>query len=277
MRNLLIFITKYSAFFLFIIFEALALYIFINYNNFQHATFVNTANDVTGDLYKRVNNVSDYLALKDINNNLSDENARLRNLLKSSFYLDSTEHKTVVDSVYKQQYTYIGARVINNTINRPMNYLTINKGSKDGVAKGMGVIADKGVVGIVVQASEHFALVRSLLHRDTRISAMIASSHEGGSFRWSDDRDPHKGLLYDVANSAQPHLGDSVITDEHSLFPTGILLGRISNLKAKASGFFLNMEVNLSVDFGRLEYVYVINNNLAKEQLELEASKKTDE
>ncbi|RYY37180.1 MAG: rod shape-determining protein MreC [Sphingobacteriaceae bacterium] len=277
MRNLLIFITKYSAFFLFLIFEAIALYIFINYNNFQKASFINTSNEVTGNMYKRVNNANDYLHLKEINDSLANENARLRGLLKISKYVDSAAKGTVVDTIFKQQYTYIQARVINNSVNRRTNYITLNKGSRDGITKDMGVVADAGVVGIVVQTTPHFSIVRSLLHKDTRISAMLAASKEGGSFRWADDLDPHKGLLYDVANSAQPHLGDTVVTDQYSLFPIGIPLGRVSNLKPKTGGFFLNMEVKLAVDFSKLEYVYVINNKLAAEQTGLEAQQKKDE
>ncbi|MCD8741862.1 rod shape-determining protein MreC [Mucilaginibacter roseus] len=277
MRNLLIFITKYSAFFLFLIFEGIALFIFVNYNNFQRASFINTSNEVTGNLYRNISNVNDYLKLKEINDSLARQNALLRNQLMSSLYVDTAGRKKINDTVYKQQYTYIEARVINNSVNKRMNYITINKGSLNGIAKGMGVIADGGVVGIVMQASPHFSVIRSLLHKDTRISAMLAKSKEGGSFMWAEDMDPHKGLLYDVANSAQPHLGDTVVTDQHSLFPIGIPLGRVSNLKPKTGGFFLNMEVKLSVDFSKLEYVYVINNKFAQEQQGLEALQKTDE
>ncbi|RVU00162.1 rod shape-determining protein MreC [Mucilaginibacter limnophilus] len=277
MRNLLIFITKYSAFFLFLIFEAIALYIFINYNNFQKASFINTANEVTGNMYRRVNNINDYLSLKEINDSLAKENARLRNQLKSSQYVDTTGKGSVVDTIYKQQYSYIEARVINNSVNHRMNYITLNKGSHDGIAKDMGVVSDAGVVGIVVQTSQHFSIVRSLLHKDTRISAMLAASKEGGSFMWAEDMDPRKGLLYDVANDAQPRLGDLVVTDQHSLFPIGIPLGKVSNLKPKTGGFFLNMEVRLAVDFSKLEYVYVISNKLATEQTGLEALQKTED
>ncbi|RYE18098.1 MAG: rod shape-determining protein MreC [Sphingobacteriales bacterium] len=276
MRHLLIFITKYSAFFLFLIFEGFALYIFINYNDFQKASFINTSNDVTGNLYQKVNDVDDYLRLKEVNDRLARENAQLRNHLKSSKYNDTAKLATVVDTVNKQQYTYLEARVINNSVNSRVNFITLNKGSINGIEKGMGVVTGAGVVGIVVQSSPHFSIVRSLLHKDTRISAMLALSKEGGSFRWADDMDPRKGLLYDVANSAQPHLGDLVVTDEHSLFPIGIPVGKVSNLRPKTGGFFLNMEVRLAVNFSNLEYVFVITNKLAQEQTALEAQQKKE-
>src|SRR6201996_3076711 len=163
MRNLLIFITKYNAFFLFIIFEISSLFIYIKYNSFQKASFLNSTNQVTGTLYAQANEVSGYLSLGRVNDSLARENARLRNQLKSSFYIDTIAKHKVDDTIYKQQYTYIEARVINNSINRSNNYITINRGSKQGVAKGMGVISSLGLVGKVVFVGEYLSVVQSLL------------------------------------------------------------------------------------------------------------------
>src|SRR6185312_925864 len=149
MRNLLIFITKYNAFFLFIIFEVAALIVYVKYNSFQKASFINSANEVTGGLYAKISEFNSYLTLKDDNDSLARENARLRNQLKSSFYADTTSKHKVSDTIYKQQYEYIVARVINNSINHSYNYITINRGSQHGIAKGMGVICNLGIVGKV--------------------------------------------------------------------------------------------------------------------------------
>lgn len=278
MRNLLIFINKYSAFFLFVIFEVAALLIYVKYNSFQRATFINSTNSVTAALDTRVSEFNAYLSLKEVNDNLARENASLRNQLKSSFYLDTVNKRKVIDTNYKQQYDIIEAKVIRNSINRRNNYLTINMGSSKGVGKGMGVISSNGVVGKVVFVSEHFAIVQSVLHKETIISAMLADSKDQGSFKWGDDLDPHTGLLYDVSNSARPKLGGWVVTSDLSLFPAGVRIGTISNLhSAKGGGFFLNMDVKLSVDFSKLEYVYVVYNKFALEQAGLEALEKTDE
>jgi rod shape-determining protein MreC len=278
MRNLLIFISKYNAFFLFIIFEVSALLIYIKYNSFQKATFINSTNQVTGNLYARVDEFKSYLSLKETNDSLARENASLRNQLKTSYYVDTAAKKTVVDSVYKQQYQYIEAKVINNSVNRRNNYITINMGSRMGIAKGMGVISAAGVVGKIVFVDEHMAVAQSLLNKETVVSAMLANTKDQGSFKWGDNLDPHKGLLYDVSNNAQPKLGEWVVTSDLSLFPAGIPIGKISNLHAAGGGgFFLNMDVALSVDFSKLQYVYVVNNKLAKEQLGLEAQEKKDE
>lgn len=278
MRNLLIFITKYNAFFLFIIFEVSALVIYIKYNSFQKATFINSTNQVTGNMYQQVGKFKSYLSLQDVNDSLARENARLRNQLKTSFYVDSAAHHKVNDTVYKQQYEYIDAAVINNSVNRRNNYMTINKGGRAGIAKGMGVICPQGVVGKVVFVGEHFSVIQSLLHKETIISAALAGTKDLGSFAWSDNMNPHLGLLYDVSNNASPKIGEQVVTSDLSLFPAGVPIGKISNLHSKtAKGPFLNMDVTLAVDFSKLQYVYVVDNKMAAEQLGLEAQQKKDE
>jgi rod shape-determining protein MreC len=277
MRNLLIFITKYNAFFLFIIFEISALVIYIKYNSFQKASFINSTSKITGTLYAQVNELYSYLSLREVNDSLARENARLRGQLKASFYIDSINKKQVKDTIYKQQYTYIEARVVNNSTNRSNNYITINRGSLQGVGKGMGVICSSGIVGKVVFVGPHMSVVQSLLHKDSRFSAMLAKNHEIGYIEWTDDLDPHKGYLKDVSNNAQPHVGEEVVTSEFSLFPAGIPIGKVSNLRTKTGGFALNMEVRLAVDYGKLQYVDVVVNKFAEEQAGLEAQQKKNE
>jgi len=253
------------------------LIIYVKYNSFQKATFINSANEVTGTWYTRTNEFYTYLSLKDVNDSLAHENARLRNQLKSSLYVDTINKHKVTDTVYKQQYEYIVAKVINNSTNRSSNYITINKGSKQGVAKGMGVICNLGIVGKVVFVSDHFSVIQSLLHKDSQFSAMLAKNKEIGYVEWGDDMDPHKGLLKDVSNNAVPKLGEQVVTSGYSLFPEGIPIGKVSNLRTRNGGYSLNMEITLAVDFGRLQFVDVVDNKFANEQSALEAQQKKNE
>lgn len=277
MRNLWAFISKYNAFFLFLIFEITSLVIYINYNSFQKAVFINSANQLTGNLYQKMDDLDSYLSLAKVNDSLARENAHLRNMLKASFYVDTITRHHVNDTVYKQQYDYIEARVINNSVNRANNYITINKGSKQGVAKGMGVICSKGIVGKVIYVSDHFAVIQSLLHKDSRFSAMLANNKEIGYVEWGDEMNPHKGVMKDVSNNAQPKVGEMVVTSGYSLFPEGIPIGRITNLHTREGGYSLNMELALSVDYSKLEYVNVVDNKFAAEQQALEAQQKKDE
>lgn len=278
MRNLLIFISKYNAFFLFVIFEIAAIIIYIKYNSFQKASFINSVNQVTGNLYARVDEFKGYLTLREVNDSLAAENAKLRNQLKSSFYVDTIAKSTVTDTVYKQQYDCIAAKVVNNSVNRRNNTITINIGTNAGVQKGDGVISEAGVVGKVLAVGPHYSVVQSLLHSQTAISAMLANARQIGSFSWGTDLNPHVGLLYDIPNDATPKVGEPVVTSEHSLYPAGILIGKLLNLRAKnPKGSFLSMDVALAVNFSKLEYVYVVKNKFALEQTGLEAQVKQDE
>src|SRR5580700_10231232 len=137
MRTLWRFISRYNAFFLFLIFEIAALIIFVKNNSYQRAEFINSASGVIGRLNAEKDQLYGYLALKDVNDSLARENAHLRSLLKASYYVDTVSKRKVTDTVYKQQYEYIVARVINNSVSQPNNYLTINKGSQQGITRGM--------------------------------------------------------------------------------------------------------------------------------------------
>jgi rod shape-determining protein MreC len=276
MRNLLIFITKYNAFFLFVIFEVISLITMLNYNSFQKASYITSSNQVTGAINTKVSEVSSYLSLGRVNDSLAKENAALRNQLKSSFYIDTLAKRKVNDTVYNQQYEYIPAKVISNSTNRHNNYITINRGSKDGIEKDMGVICGSGVVGLVVKTTEHFSNIQSVLNGNARISAMLADTKEIGTFTWASSLNPHQGLLMDVSNNVKPKLGERVVTSGQSLYPTGIPIGKVSDLHAKEGGLFLNLYVDLAVDYSKLEYVYVVINKLAKEQAEVEAQPKKE-
>jgi rod shape-determining protein MreC len=259
------------------IFEISAMVIYVKYNSFQKATFISSTNQVTGNIYARVNEFESYLNLQYDNERLARENAELRNQLKSSFYVDTLAKHKVNDTVFKQQYEYTLAKVINNSVNKRDNYLTIDRGSKEGIAKGMGVICGEGVVGVVLYVSDHLALVQSLLHKDTRLSAMLADNKAIGSIIWGDNLDPHRAQFINVSNNIKPHIGEQVVTSDYSLFPAGIPIGKVVDLHTKSGGFFLNMEVGLSVDFSKLQYVNVVSNRFAKEQAGLEALRKKDE
>ena len=275
MRNLWLFISKYNAFFLLVIFFTISLILLINNNSYQRASVWNSSNQVVGTAYERVNEFSSYLVLGKTNDSLAAENARLRNLLKSSYYNDSVKQITVKDSVLKQQYTYTVARVINNSVHQKNNYLTINRGSKHGIKKGMGVIASSGVVGIILNVSENFSTVRSLLHTETKISASVDGNI--GSLVWGEGNyDSRFALLKDIQSHLTIKKGARVTTSEFSLFPPGTNIGSVSESDTRDGNSALNIKVKLDTDFAKLQYVYVIINLLSEEQLNLEAQNKVE-
>ncbi len=275
MRNLWLFISKYNAFFLLVIFFTISLILLINNNSYQRASVWNSSNQVVGTAYERVNEFSSYLVLGKTNDSLAAENARLRNLLKSSYYDDSLRQVTVKDSVLKQQYTYTIARVINNSVHQKNNYLTINRGSKHGIKKGMGVTASSGVIGIVLNVSKNFSTIRSLLHTETKISASVDGNI--GSLVWGEGNyDSRFALLKDIQSHLKIKKGARVITSEFSLFPPGTNIGYVTESDTRDGNSALNILVKLDTDFAKLQFVYVIINLLSEEQLNLEAQNKVE-
>lgn len=275
MRNLWLFISKYNAFFLLIIFFVTSLVILVKNNNYQRASVWNSSNQIAGTAYEKVHELSSYLILGKINDSLALENAKLRNQLSSSFHNDSLEQHTVKDSNFVQQYTYTVAKVINNSVHQRNNYITINRGRKHGINKGMGVISANGIVGIILNVSDNFATIRSLLHSETRISANVNGNI--GSLVWGEDNfDPRYAMLKDIQSHLIIKKGARVSTSEFSLFPEGTRIGYVSSVGTRNGDNALDIQVKLDTDFSKLQYVYVINNLLSGEQLQLEAQNKAE-
>ena len=275
MRNLWLFISKYNAFFLLIIFFTISLVMMVNNNSYQRASVWNSSNQLIGTIYERVNELRSYLVLGKTNDSLAAENARLKNLLKSSFFSDSIKKVSVNDTILKQQYTYTVARVINNSIRQKNNYITINRGKKHGIQKGMGVTTSTGIVGIVLNVSENFSTIRSLLHSETKISASVNGNI--GSLIWGEgNNDSRVAILKDIQGHLIIKKGSRVTTSEFSLFPQGTNIGVVSRTGFKSGDSSLDIEVKLDTDFSALQYVYVINNLLSMEQVSLEVLNKSE-
>lgn len=278
MRNLWIFISKYNAFFFFIICFFISLALIIRNNSFQRSGVLNSSNFFVGETYNRINKVQRYLRLAEVNDSLAKENALLRQKLKMSFFDDSLEQKTVTDTASRQQYTYIVARIVNNSINQKNNYITINRGKKHGILPGMGVICSSGIVGIVKDVSNDYATLYSLLHSDIKISASITESQAFGSLVWGEENDnPRLAMLQDIPNHIVVKTGQHVVTSGYStLFPSGLPIGRILRTKEKGGESFPEIVVRLDTDFSTLQYVYVIKNIFGIEKENLEKLTKKD-
>ena len=275
MRNLWLFISKYNAFFLLTIFFTISLILLIKNNSFQRASVWNSSNQVVAQSYEKVNEISSYLRLGKTNDSLAAENARLRNQLATSFTSDSIKQGTVRDTTLKQQYTYTVATVINNSVHQKNNYLTINRGSKHGISKGMGVTSAKGIVGIVLNVNENFSTIRSLLHSETKVSANVNGSI--GSIVWGEGNyDPRFAYLKDIQSHLNIKKGNRVVTSEFSMFPQGTAIGYVAETRTSKGDNSLDIKIKLDTDFATLDYVYVINNILSAQQLSLEAQNKIE-
>ena len=272
MRNLFAYLLKQYFFFLFLVLEVIAFY-FILQNNFQRATFLNSTGKVTGTVLTAMNNISVYLTLKKANEKLIEENARLRNRLPESFMNTDREERYSRDSIYR----YIGAKVISNSVNHQKNYLMLNKGSRHGITKDMGVITSDGIVGTVVDVTPQFSRVMSVLHVNNKINARILKNNHLGTVEWT-GKYYRRGLLVDIPMHIQLYPGDTIVTSGNSfIFPEGISIGTVYEYNILPNEKFNTASINYAVDYNSLSYVYVIINLKKKEQLWLEKNPSNDQ
>ena len=278
MRNLWIFINRYNAFFFLIIFLVTGIVLTVRNNAYQRSVTINSTNHLVGNAYENLNVFKRYLSLGQVNDSLALENAQLYSQLLKMRNIDSAKDVTVTDTLTKQQYTYLAARVIKNSITLRNNIITINKGSIDGIKTGMAVISpQKGVVGFVRDVSEHLATVQSLLHKDTKISVNIKKNNVLGSLVWGEKNfNHHKAYIKDIPNHFKINLKDTVVTSGFGSFPPGIPVGRISNTGVATGDNFLTIGIDLFNDFSTLTYVYVIKDKFAEEQKSLESKLPND-
>ncbi|RYG21531.1 MAG: rod shape-determining protein MreC [Chitinophagaceae bacterium] len=270
MRNLWIFISRYNAFFFFVIFFVIGIILCIKNNAYQRSITLNSTNVIVGNAYERLNVVKRYLNLGQVNDSLALENAKLKTELINLTTIDSTKIVKVSDSVYKHQYTLLSAKVVKNSTNQRNNFITINKGSKDGIVKDMAVISpNNGVVGFVMEVSPNFATIRSLLNKETSISVVVKKNGAFGSLVWGDGNfDTRKAYVKEIPNHYKINLRDTIITSGAGGFPKGILVGRVG--KTQLATGDMTLEIDLFNDFGTLQYVYIIKDQLAIEQKILE-------
>lgn len=272
MRNLWLFLIRYNAIFWFILFFVISIILVVRSNNFQRSSFINSSNVVIGSYYEQVNSWKSYLSLNETNEELAAENMMLRQQIQNLLQADtSADTVHIVDSIEQGRYAFIVANVANNSVHRKNNYITLDKGSADGIEKGMGVITSNGVVGVVLQTSSHFSSVQSLLHPDTRISVTLDSSEVIGSLVWGSSIDPRYGMVRDIPNHVQVKQGEKVYTSGFSLFPAGIQVGKIVETGITSGESFLDLKIELSTNFSNLHHVYVVKDLLIKEKEELEA------
>lgn len=272
MRSLLNVIYRYRAFFIFILLELVCTWFVVRNNNYQGAAFFNSANAVAGSLLETQSGVSDYLDLKEANDELANENARLRMALD---HYDEIEEDTT-RSIFRRaelvgDYLYRPARVINNSTRRYTNYITIDRGAGDGIEPGMGVIGPSGVVGRVKAVSENFATVTSLLHGDMLVSSQIRRTGTFGSTAWP-GRSASIATLKYVPRSESVMKGDTVITSGYNaVYPRGILIGTVEEIGLQDDASYFDINITLATDFSKLSFVYVVDNRIREEKDSLES------
>jgi rod shape-determining protein MreC len=268
MKELFKFFAKNSFFFIFIFLEGLSILLIVRYNSFQKSSLVNTSRSFSGYFYSNMQFSRQYFNLRTINEKLVEENLSLKNEIEAYYKIEKEDTATVI-TFSESNYEYLSARVINNSISRQYNMITLDAGSNEGLKRDMAVVTGDGVVGIVTGVSNNFATVLPVINRNFRVSAKISKNNYFGIAEW-DGINYQYIKLKEIPLHVDVSVGDTIVTSGHStVFPSGILIGEIAEVKAGDSNFF-DIKVKLSNDFGNLYYVSVIKNKLQQEQLELE-------
>jgi rod shape-determining protein MreC len=232
---------------------------------------MNAANNISGKTYATFFAANEYFHLHKINDSLMLENAGLRAKLYESQYDNTIDSGMVTDSISKktvQHFTYITARVIRNSVNQATNLMYLDRGRRQGIEKQMGVISSNGIVGQVVSVTDNYSVVMSVLHKDFKVSVKFKKNEFFGNMHW-DGISSRTATLQDIPKHVPVKAGDTLVTSGFSqLFPRNIIAATVKSVKTQADKNFLDITVNLSTDFGNLNYVYVVN-NIRREELQL--------
>lgn len=276
MRNLINFFIRYSSWLLFVLYTIISLVLIFHSNPYQHHLYLTSANSAVAAAYKAKSSVTSYFNLRDINEDLHRRNADLElevAALRSA--LADARGEALSDSLHiapgLSRYSFIMAHVINNSVNRSHNYLTLNKGSDDGVRPEMGVVDQNGVVGIVNVVGPHASRVISLLNPNLRLSCKVKGHNHVGSLVWQGG-DYTRAILEELPRHAVFQPGDTIVTSGYStVFPEGVPVGTvISGMKDHDENFYA-LDIRLFTDFATLSTVRIVADSLAAELKEIEA------
>ena len=276
MHNLTEFLAKHNHWFVFLVLEVVSMVLLFRYNSYQGSVWLSSANAVTGKVYEWDSAVESYFSLSGVNSQLTQRNAFLEQqvrMLDDSIARLTRSQEAAVTRL-SSMVPFLGcrlipAKVVANMVNRYDNLITIDKGSADGVKRDMGVVCGMGVVGIVYLVSEHYSIVIPALNSHSNISCTIQHRGYFGYLRW---RGGSSQLAYleDVPRHAHFKLGDNVVTSGYSsVFPPGVMVGKVLHVFNSADGLSYRVQVKLSTDFARLRDVCLVDDSALQERIDL--------
>lgn len=278
MRKLLEFLVRKSHWFLFVALLAVSLTLIYRNNAYQRNVLFSSANVVAGSVSSVSGEVTSYLHLREINKELLERNGQLEaQMLDLQDRLDAYMADTMLfkgfaaDSITPEfPYPFVVAQVVNNSVSHLSNYITIDKGRLDGVMPDMGVVSERGVVGIVSTVSDHFAVIIPLLNPKMRLSCKVLGSSYFGSLSWN-GRDTQYATLEELPRHVEFQRGDTIVTSGYSaVFPAGLIVGIVEEYAKQHDDNFYALQVRLAADFHALNHVRIIKNFLQQEQLDVE-------
>jgi rod shape-determining protein MreC len=254
---------------MFLLLFSVSLVLTIQSHSFHKSKFINSANFLSGGIYKTTSNVRNYFSLKEQNKILVEENNRLKTILYNNYHtLD--ENNPILDSTFSN-FIFKTASVIKNSYGSTKNYLTLDKGIKDSIQQDFGVITSKGIIGIIDNTSQNYSRVLSILNTKSRINAQLKSTNHIGSLIWN-TKSPEFVQIIDISKFAPVKIGDTIVTGgQSSIFPEGIPIGKIDTFTLDVSGDTYTVNVKLFNDMTNIGYVYIIQNKDFEEIKSLQA------
>ena len=261
MLNLIQFLLRYSNFLIFLILEVVAFILICTFNEYQQSAVWSGANRMAAGTNQIKTNIVEYFNLRANNTALAEENAQLKTeLMLLSNNLEATRERNNQYIYSHLDWDYIPAKVIGLTTNKQHNYLTINKGTHDGVEVDMGVVGADGIVGIVSAVGEKYALIVPIIHTKISISSRLKSNDQIGGTAW-DGRNYRFVNLTDMARHISVNKGDTVVTSGLTdVFPEGLMVGIVAETKLNTGDNYHQTIVELSTDYKALKYVQVLRN-----------------
>lgn len=275
MKDLIEFLRRYSKWLVFAVYIVVSCLLLSGSDPYRRHLWLTSASAVAGSVYDMGNSVTSYFDLRATNEDLNRRNAELEaRVMSLKEQLQDLQLKTFTDTMPSPDsvphFDFIVANVINNSTHHPYNYLTINKGTADGVRPEQGVIDHSGVVGTVSVAGEHYSRVISLLNPNFRLSCKIKDSEHFGSLVW-DGLDPTTALLEELPRHTVFKTGDTIVTSGYSaVFPAGLPVGVIVDDADNHKENFFTLKIKLFADFSRLSNVQVVINNRRDEIMQVE-------
>lgn len=275
-NNLINFLVKHITWFIVLFYVTVSCVLLFQHNPYQQSVWLSSANSLTATVLKGFDAVSSYFNLKTINEQLQQRNAALegevvalkKQVADYQLQVGDTNH-TIVGT--GQQFDYVLAHVISNSTSQPYNYITIDRGSADGISPEMGVVDHNGVVGIVNVVGHHSARILSLLNPYMQLSCSVKSNGYFGQMTW-DGKDPHYAILQDLPKQGRYHRGDTIVTSGYSaVFPAGITVGVVTGYHKNFSSTGVSLKVRLAADFTQLSTVRAVNNRMRVELQALES------
>ncbi len=272
MRNIFLFIRRYFNFILFLLLQGFSIYLIVHYSKYHNAIFSKTANQFTGKINEKYTGVTSYFRLKKTNDSLIAANDMLYNKLKANFELPDTSSNFIIDSIkidsmeQFRKYQYYPAKVVYNSVASQNNFIVLGRGTSQKIKQGMGVIdPNSGVVGVVTEVSAGYAVVMSLLHKDSHLSGKLIKGGETGTLNW-DGKTPNIISLSGIPKSAKVLPGDTIISSGFSTsIPKGMMMGIVQEVKSDKSTNNHLIKFKTAANFYNLEFAYVIENRQTEE------------